>query len=86
MGQVLNHEPRELRSDFSVQDLTRYLPPDRPLTGYRFRAVRPTFHSHPFRLEVACDGDAMTLWTIDHEGPATMQAEATLAACPGWLT
>ena len=58
--------------DFAAEHM-----PERPLTGYRFRAVRPTFHTHPFRLEGRRDGDAVKLWTVDHEGMVTMQAEAT---------
>ena len=50
---------------------------ERRLIGYRFRAVRPIFHTHPFRLEGRRDGDAVKLWTVDHEGFVTMQAEAT---------
>jgi len=46
---------------------------------FRFRAVRPTFDLHPFRVngEPRSDG-SVHLWTQDREGFLTMDATATL--------
>lgn len=63
-----------------LMDLVR-----RNLTGadvatFRFRAVRPTFDLHPFRVngQVQADGRSIRLWAQDHEGWLTMDAVATL--------
>lgn len=50
-----------------------------PLRSFSFKAVRPTFDLHPFRVhgEPAADGRSARLWAQDHEGWLTMQAEAT---------
>jgi 3-methylfumaryl-CoA hydratase len=46
---------------------------------FRFRAVRPTFDLHPFRVGGDADGDGnVRLWAQDHEGFLTMDATATL--------
>lgn len=51
----------------------------RPLRSFGFKAVRPTFDLHPFRVngKPAADGGSAQLWAQDHEGWLTMQAEAT---------
>ena len=48
---------------------------------FSFRAVRPTFDGHPFRVsgQPSGDGRHVKLWAQDHEGWLTMQAEAELA-------
>ena len=49
--------------------------------GFRFKAVRPTFDLHPFRVNGApqADGKTVRLWAQDHEGWLTMDATARCA-------
>jgi 3-methylfumaryl-CoA hydratase len=61
-------------------DLLRREQPSADVATFRFRAVRPTFDLHPFRV---CgvrqpDGKTVHLWGADHEGCLTMDATATL--------
>ena len=60
-------------------DLVRRNAPDAEVATFRFRAVRPTFDLHPFRVngEPQADG-RVRLWAQDHEGFLTMDATATL--------
>ena len=61
-------------------DLVRRQVPEARLASFQFRAVRPTFDLHPFRLNgrpSAC-GKMIELWSGDHDGWLTMQAQATL--------
>ncbi|MGE3346793.1 MAG: MaoC family dehydratase N-terminal domain-containing protein [Ramlibacter sp.] len=62
-------------------DLVRRQMPGAVLTTFNFKAVRPTFDLHPFRVsgKPSPDGKAVELWAQDHEGWLTMQATATLA-------
>lgn len=62
-------------------DLVRRHRPEARLLNFSFRAVRPTFDLHPFRLngQPSDDGRTVRLWSQDHEGFLTMQATATLA-------
>jgi 3-methylfumaryl-CoA hydratase len=62
-------------------DLVRRQVPGARLASFQFRAVRPTFDLHPFRLNgrPSADGKTIDLWASDHEGWLTMQAQATLA-------
>jgi 3-methylfumaryl-CoA hydratase len=55
-----------------------------PLRSFSFKAVRPTFDLHPFRVsgQPSADGRAAQLWAQDHEGWLTMQAEATFGDTP----
>jgi len=60
-------------------DLVRRNAPDAEVATFRFRAVRPTFDLHPFRVGGDADGDGnVRLWAQDHEGFLTMDATATL--------
>ena len=59
-------------------DLLRRNAPDAEVATFRFRAVRPTFDLHPFRVNGEPDGDGnVRLWAQDHEGWLTMDATAT---------
>jgi 3-methylfumaryl-CoA hydratase len=58
--------------------LREHLPGAR-VGSFRFRAVRPTFDLHPFRLNGRHEGDTVELWAQDHEGWLTMDARATLS-------
>jgi 3-methylfumaryl-CoA hydratase len=62
-------------------DLLRRQLPERLVTGFRFKAVRPTFDLHPFKVcgQLGADGKTVRLWAQDHEGWLTMDATATLA-------
>jgi 3-methylfumaryl-CoA hydratase len=61
-------------------DLLRRHLPAADVAAFRFRAVRPTFDLHPFRVngEARADGKTVSLWAQDHEGWLTMDAVATL--------
>lgn len=63
-----------------LMDLVRRNAPGADVATFRFRAVRPTFDLHPFRVngQVQPDGRAIRLWAEDHEGWLTMDALATL--------
>ena len=55
---------------------------DNPFSrGFQFKAVRPTFDLHPFRLNAqpSADGKTVRVWAQDHEGWLTMQGEVQLA-------
>jgi len=64
-----------------LADLARRERPDAILRSFSFRAVRPTFDLHPFRVSgrPAGDGRSAQLWAQDQEGWVTMQAEARFA-------
>ena len=63
-------------------DLLRRERPDAEVATFRFKAVRPTFDLHPFKVsgapQIDGDGKAIRLWASDHEGWLTMDATATL--------
>jgi 3-methylfumaryl-CoA hydratase len=63
-----------------LMDLVRRQMPDAEVAAFRFKAVRPTFDLHPFRVCGApqADGKTVKLWAQDHEGWLTMDAVATL--------
>ncbi len=63
-----------------LMDLLRRHLPDAEVASFRFKAVRPTFDLHPFRVCGSRDGDSVRLWAQDHEGWLTMDAVATLRA------
>jgi 3-methylfumaryl-CoA hydratase len=62
-------------------DLVRRHAPDAFVKGFQFKAVRPTFDLHPFRLNAqpSADGKTVRVWAQDHEGWLTMQGEVELA-------
>ncbi len=62
-------------------DLVRGHAPGAFIQRFNFKAVRPTFDLHPFKLHGQPSGDGKTvrLWAEDHEGWLTMQATAELA-------
>ena len=61
-------------------DLVRRQAPQADVASFRFKAVRPTFDLHPFRVngQPQDDGKTIRLWAQDHEGWLTMDATATL--------
>lgn len=62
-------------------DLLRRERPQAVVRNFRFRALRPTFHRHPFKVcgQPQDDGRTVELWGCDREGWVTMEATATLA-------
>ena len=64
-----------------LMDLLRRQLPDADVATFRFKAVRPTFDLHPFRVNGSPseDGRGAQLWAQDHEGWLTMQAEVEFA-------
>ena len=63
-----------------LMDLLRRRLPEADVESFRFKAVRPTFDLHPFRVngELRADGKTVRLWAQDHEGWLTMDATAML--------
>jgi len=61
-----------------LMELLRREMPDAKVASFRFKAVRPTFDLHAFRVNGCRDGDSVRLWAQDHEGWLTMDAVATL--------
>ena len=63
-----------------LMDLVRRHAPDAQVASFRFKAVRPTFDLHPFKVNgsLQADGKTVRLWAQDHEGWLTMDATATL--------
>ena len=64
-----------------LMDLLRRQMPDAQVLRFEFKALRPTFDTHPFSVhgEPSADGKSVRLWGRDHEGWLTMDATATLA-------
>ena len=61
-----------------LMDLLRRNAPDAQVASFKFKAVRPTFDLHPFKVNGQRDGNTVKLWAQDHEGWLTMDAVATL--------
>ena len=61
-------------------DLLRHQAPRAEVARYEFRAIRPTFDTHPFHVcgEPGADGKTFHLWARDHEGWLTMDATAVI--------
>jgi 3-methylfumaryl-CoA hydratase len=55
--------------------------PQARVRAFEFKAVRPTFDTHPFSVhgQPSADGSTVHLWAQDHAGWLTMDAIATLA-------
>jgi len=62
-----------------MDQIRRHLP-GADVASFSFKAVRPTFDLHPFKVNGApqADGKTVKLWAQDHEGWLTMDAVATL--------
>ena len=61
-----------------LMDLVRRHAPDAEVASFRFKAVRPTFDLHPFKVHGRREGAEVKLWAQDHEGWLTMDASAVL--------
>lgn len=53
--------------------------PGATLKSFSFRALRPVFDTHPFRVVGSEMDGAAKLFSVDHTGQVCMQAEAVLA-------
>lgn len=61
-----------------LMQLARETFPTSSISNFSFRAVRPTFDSHPFTLCGKRDANQLSLWSTDHTGSLCMSAKATL--------
>ena len=61
-------------------DLLQRERPDARVTGFQFKALRPTFDGRPMSVngQPSADGRSVRLWASDHEGWLTMDATVTL--------
>ncbi len=59
-------------------DLLHRHEPAAQVAHFHFKALRPTFDLHAFRLNGRREGNTVRLWAQDHEGWLTMDAVATL--------
>lgn len=63
-----------------LTDLLREHRPDARVASFEFRAIRPLFDLHAFRVRgIETAPKRFRLWAQDHEGALTMDASATLA-------
>jgi len=53
--------------------------PEAVITSFKFRAMRPSFDTHPFQVCGKRNGEQLSLWTADHQGQLCMSATATIA-------
>jgi 3-methylfumaryl-CoA hydratase len=58
-------------------DLVRRNAPDAQIAAFRFKAMRPIFDLHPFKVNGRREGNEIKLWAQDHAGWLTMDATAT---------
>jgi len=63
-----------------LMDLVRRQMPGADVASFSFKAVRPTFDLHAFKVNGApqADGKTVRLWAQDHDGWLTMDAVATV--------
>jgi 3-methylfumaryl-CoA hydratase len=61
-------------------DLVRRELPHARISGFDFKAVRPTFDGNPMRVCGKREGDSVSLWAQDHEGWLAMKASAKIEA------
>ena len=61
-------------------DLVRRHSPAQWISGFQFKAVRPTFDLNPFRVNARpqADGRTIDVWANDHDGYLTMTGTVTL--------
>ena len=60
-------------------ELVRVQLPGAVLREFRFRAVRPSFDTHPFTLNGTRSGNKLELWTADEDRQLCVTASARLA-------
>jgi 3-methylfumaryl-CoA hydratase len=61
-------------------DLVRRHAPTQWISGFQFKAVRPTFDLNPFHVNARphADGRTIDVWASDHDGYLTMTGTVTL--------
>lgn len=59
-------------------ELARAELPSERISGIKFRAVRPTFDTSPFKVEAKREGDALHLWSVDSDNAMCMKVDASL--------
>lgn len=63
-----------------LADLVRRQMPERAMTRFRFRAMKPLFDTAPFAIQGRADDEgAVRLWASDAAGDLCTEAKATLA-------
>lgn len=60
-------------------ELQRNKLPDAQIKDFKFRAVRPTFDTTPFKVQGKLDGKSLSLWSVDDEGALCMQIDGNIA-------
>ena len=53
---------------------------DKPMTAFRFRAIRPILDTGPFSIFGARAGQSVHLWAENVPGSVAMEAEASYCA------
>lgn len=59
-------------------ELARTELPNETVSHIKFRAVRPTFDTAPFKVEAKLDGDKLQLWSVDSDNAMCMKIDAKL--------
>jgi 3-methylfumaryl-CoA hydratase len=60
-------------------ELKRHHLPESPLKSFKFRAMRPTFDTDPFKVQGKREGNTIKYWSADKEGAMCMSIEAVLS-------
>ena len=60
-------------------ELQRQQVPDLVIKQFRFRAVRPTFDSHPFQVQGRLNGETLQLWSVDKDNALCMKIDADIS-------
>lgn len=61
-------------------ELARQELADKTIADFSFRAVRPTFDSHAFKVQADLSDQKLSIWSVDHEGALCMQLTANVTA------
>lgn len=62
-----------------LMELKRQQCPVDKIASFRFRAVRPTFDTSPFKVEGKREGNRLSLWSADSHSALCMKLDAELA-------
>ena len=60
-------------------ELQRTSLPTETLSRFSFRAVRPTFDTHPFQVQGRREQQKLSLWSVDQDNAVCMKLDAELA-------
>ena len=61
-----------------LMELKRAQLPDKNISKFKFRAVRPTFDNNPFQVQGNIDGNKLALWSADKDNMLCMQLDVEL--------